>query len=87
MRTIKSLSGLGVVLAGLVVVAVSFAGARPGPPRSLPLRRYGGTTAFRIGSITQFCERVPYFSAGPRSADWPERTLRPLWPEQPLGKA
>jgi hypothetical protein len=34
-------------------------GTQPGPLAFLTLRRYGAATAFRIGSITQFCVPVP----------------------------
>ena len=34
-------------------------GRPPGPLAFLTLRRYGASTAFRIGSITQFCVPVP----------------------------
>ena len=34
-------------------------GRPPGPLAFLTLRRYGAGTAFRIGSITQFCVPVP----------------------------
>src|SRR5262249_46913074 len=52
----------------------------------LTLRRYGAGTFSRIGTIPQI--RVPgspdFGRATPGPAvDWPERTLRPLWPAQP----
>src|SRR5262249_17309802 len=65
-------------------------GCHPGQTAALlTLRRYGPGTFFRIGTIPQI--RGPGsldFTAGGRpvtasTADWPERTLRPLWPAQP----
>ena|SRR6516165_1099333 len=52
MRTIKSLSGLGVVLAGLVVVAVSFAGGASASTAVIPVGGGSGAPAPDPGPVT-----------------------------------
>ena len=52
MRIIKSLSGLGVVLAGLVVVAVSFAGGASASTAVIPVGGGSGAPAPDPGPVT-----------------------------------
>jgi len=52
MRTIKSLSRLGVVLAGLAVVAVSLASSASASTTMIPAGDGGGATATDTGPVT-----------------------------------
>ena len=52
MRTIKSLSGLGVVLAGLAVLAVSFAGGASASTAVIPVGGGSGAPAPDPGPVT-----------------------------------